>query len=125
MKWASCFLYEKDNVCETRVPFHGNVTAEDLDFYAFSKRFYYNKADSRVKITDLNIDLEEFLKTANKETKKEDTKKESSKKSSSLIILGKMDSFPKKGYFPICFYPEIFKIRYNCFNIFPNDIFFF
>jgi len=90
LKRTSCFLYEKDNQCKTRVPFQGKVTATDLDFYAFNKRVYYNKSNSRVKITNLNIDLKKFLKTKKKETKKEDTeKKDKVKQTKSLIILGK------------------------------------
>jgi len=90
LKRTSCFLYEKDDQCKTRVPFQGKVTAKGLDFYAFNKRFYYNKANSRVKITNLNIDLEEFLKAQKQEIKKEDKKKkEKGKQSKSLIILGK------------------------------------
>ncbi len=93
MKWTSCFIYEKDNECQTRVPFQGKVTATDVDFYAFGKRFYYNKSDSRVKITDLNIDLEEFLKAADKKTKKADKTEDRSKQNKSLIILGKKSNF--------------------------------
>ena len=90
LKRASCFLYEKDNQCQSRVPFEGKVTPNDLDFYAFGKRFYYNKASSRVKITNLNIDLEAFLKTAQKKPEKEDAKKKSqTQQNKSLIILGK------------------------------------
>jgi hypothetical protein len=90
LKRTSCFLYEKDEQCKTRVSFQGKITDEDLDFYAFNKRFYYNKANSRVKITNLNIDLEEFLKTQKLERKKEDKKKKDKvKQSKSLIILGK------------------------------------
>ena len=90
LKRTSCFLYEKENQCKTRVPFQGKVTATDLDFYAFNKRFYYNKASSRVKLTNLNIDLEKFLKTKKQDAKKDDTnKKDKVKQSKPLIILGK------------------------------------
>jgi len=89
LKRSSCFLYEKDNQCQSRVPFEGKVTPTDLDFYAFSKRFYYNKASSRVQITNLNIDLDAFLKSAPKKTKKEDVKSKSkAKENRSLVILG-------------------------------------
>jgi len=89
LKRTSCFLYEKDDKCKTRVPFQGKITDKDLDFYAFNKRFHYNKSNSRVKITNLNIDLEEFLKMQKKEIKKEDKKKKDKvKQSKSLIILG-------------------------------------
>ncbi len=90
LKRASCFLYEKDNRCQSRVPFSGKVTPNDLDFYAFGKRFYYNEASSRVKITNLNIDLEAFLKTTQKKPKNEDAaSKSKSRENRSLVILGK------------------------------------
>ena len=38
VKRDSCFLYEKDNTCNTRVPFEGKASAKDVDFYAFDKR---------------------------------------------------------------------------------------
>ena len=98
LKRASCFLYEKDDRCKSRVPFEGKITPEDMDFYAFDKRFYYNEASSRVKITNLNIDLEAFLKTT-KKTKKEDTvKKSQEKQSKSLIILGKKSNLRYGDY---------------------------
>lgn len=86
MKRSSCFLYEKENECKTRVPFEGKVTADNLNFYAFDKRFDYNKAKGRVKITDLNIDLEKFLQSIkeNRNKSRRDTKEDKP-----LIILGK------------------------------------
>ena len=90
LKKTSCFLYEKDDQCKTRVPFQGKVTDKELDFYAFNKRFYYNKNNSRVKLTNLNFDLKKFLNTKKKETKKEETnKKDKGEQNKSLIILGK------------------------------------
>lgn len=90
MKRSSCFLYENETECKTRVPFEGKVTADNLNFYAFDKRFDYNKANGRVKITDLNIDLEKFLlsRKTNKMKGEKDTK-ESGKEDKPLIILGK------------------------------------
>jgi hypothetical protein len=90
LKRTSCFLYEKEDQCRSRVPFEGKVTPTDLDFYAFSKRFYYNQASSRVKITNLNIDLEAFLTSTKKKTKSDDRKKKSKvKQGKPFIILGK------------------------------------
>jgi len=90
LKWTSCFLYEKDDQCKTRVPFQGKVGPKGLDFYAFNKRFYYNKVNSRVKITNLNFDLEKYLNTQKKKEKKKETKKKDTvKEVKSLIILGK------------------------------------
>jgi hypothetical protein len=98
LKRTSCFIYEKDNQCKSRVPFEGKVTPIDIDFYAFSKRFHYNQASSRVKITNLNIDLEAFLKTT-KKTKQEKTKKKGKEEESkSLIILGKKSNLRYEDY---------------------------
>jgi len=93
LKRSSCFLYEKNNVCETRVPFGGNASATDVNFYAFDKRLYFNKAKSRIKIHDLNIDLKKFLATESKKSKK--VKK---KKSRSMVILGKKSNLRYGDY---------------------------
>jgi hypothetical protein len=90
LKRTSCFLYEKDDQCKTRVPFQGTVTHKGLDFYAFNKRFYYNKENSQVELTNLNFDLEKYLDTKKKKAKKKETeKKDTLKESKSLIVLGK------------------------------------
>jgi len=90
LKRRSCFLYEKENQCKSRVPFEGNITALDLDFYAFDKRFHYNKAKSRVKLENLNIDLEKFLKTKKYTEKRETTEeKAKEKQGETLVIMGK------------------------------------
>jgi hypothetical protein len=80
----SCFLYEKNNVCETKVPFQGDASATDVNFYAFNKRLHFNKAKSRIKLHNLNIDLKKFLETESKKSKKVQKKK----KSNSIVILG-------------------------------------
>lgn len=84
LKRSSCFLYEKDDQCKIRVPFKGKIAGNDVDFFAFEKRFHYNKARSRVKLENLNIDLEKFLKLHqnNKDTQ-----------GNHLVILGKNSSF--------------------------------
>jgi len=90
MKRSSCFLYEKDNQCKARVPFEGKLTADNLHFYAFDKRFDYKKAKSRVKITDLNVDLERFLESMErKKGKQVRDSKDGVKAERPLIILGK------------------------------------
>jgi len=63
---ASCFFYEKDNVCLTRVPCSGTITKKGIDFYAFNKRLHFNADRSRVKLKNLNIDLKEFLSSRKK-----------------------------------------------------------
>lgn len=86
----SCVLYEKNKACKIKVPFEGKVTSKDTDMYAFNKRFYYNKAKRRLKLTNLNIDLEKFLQSTKEDKKSEAGKKKTKvKKDSNLIILGK------------------------------------
>jgi hypothetical protein len=75
----SCFFYEKDNVCLTRVPCSGTITKKGVDFYAFNKRLHFNADRSWVKLKNLNIDLKEFLSSKTKTKTK--TKK--------YVIIGK------------------------------------
>ncbi len=85
----SCFFYEKDNVCHTRVPCSGEVTKNGVDFYAFDKRFHFNTDKSRIKLKNLNIDLKKFLSSREK-IKKSEAQKSEAKKSyiKRLVILG-------------------------------------
>ncbi len=76
----SCFFYDKKNVCHTRVPCSGKITKKGIDFYAFNKRFHFNANKSRIKLKNLNIDLEKFLSSRKKGTKGKIKK---------LVILGK------------------------------------
>lgn len=80
LKRSSCVLYEKEDQCETRVPFHAILKPSAFDFYAFDKRVHYSKEKSRLSLQDINIDLEKFLKTQVKESIKEGSK---------LLVLGK------------------------------------
>jgi len=79
----SCFFYEKENICLTRVPCSGTVTKKGVDFYAFNKRLHFNADKSRVKLKNLNIDLKEFLASQ----KKIKTKKKT--KTKRYVIIGK------------------------------------
>jgi len=81
MKRTTCFIYENKDSCKVLVPFEGTVTPNDVDFYAFNKRFHYNKSKDRVELENLNIDLEKFLKSKNKKTE--------SKKAKKIVLLGK------------------------------------
>jgi len=94
VKRNSCFLYEKDNICNTRVPFEGKASAKDVDFYAFNKRLYFNKSKSRIKLNNLNIDLKKFLEGEGKKSKKSLKKK----KSKSIVILGKKSNLRYGDY---------------------------
>ena len=52
LKRSSCVLYEKEDKCQTRVPFQATLTPSDFDFYAFDKRVHYNKAKSRLRLQE-------------------------------------------------------------------------
>ena len=86
MKPKECFFYEKQNVCKTRIPFHGTASKKNVYFYAFGKRIRYDKLKSHIHIKDINIDLKVFLekKQKNKKTKKQ----KKSKTSKKTIIIG-------------------------------------
>jgi len=84
LRKPSCVLYEKNNACKVKVPFEGKITGKDTNLYAFNKRFYYNKSKSRLKLTNLNIDLKKFLQST-----KNNKKKSKVKKKNKLVILGK------------------------------------
>jgi len=80
----SCFFYEKDNVCLTRVQCSGVITKKGVDFYAFNKRLHFNESKSRIELKNLNIDLKEFLSS---ELKTKNSK--SSKNRKKYVIVGK------------------------------------
>lgn len=89
-KRKSCFFYDKSNICHTRVPFRGKVTKNNIDFYAFDKRLYFNADKSLIKLNDLNIDIKKFLESKEKSEKKSTAKK--------LIILGKKSNLRYAGH---------------------------
>ncbi len=80
LKRKSCFFYDKENVCHTRVSCSGKVTRNGIDFYAFDKRLHFSESKSRIKLKNLNIDLKKFLASRDKIQKKSKAKK--------LVILG-------------------------------------
>jgi len=82
VKRKACFLYEKENVCATRVIFEGKATPKNVSFNAFNKRLFYDKTKSRIKLKNLNIDLKKFLEQEKKSTIKKPNK------SKKLVILG-------------------------------------
>lgn len=89
LKRTTCFLYEEDHQCKARVPFWAKVSANDIDFFAFEKRFYYNKAKSQIKLTNLNFDLAKFLETEKKESRKEKANTaDTTTQQKSLVFLG-------------------------------------
>lgn len=85
MKRKSCFLYEKEDACFASVPYHGKVTENDVQFYAFNDRLYYQKSKSRLTLKSINIDLKKFLAQESKSVKK----RKKVKKGTKLVIIGK------------------------------------
>lgn len=99
LKRSSCFLYEKNNLCQTRVPFEGDASATDVNFYAFDKRVHFNKTKSRIHITNLNIDLKKFLDMGgDRQKKRRKEKKKKRKKGKNLIIIGKKSNLRYNEY---------------------------
>jgi len=94
MNRSACFLYNNKNVCNTKVPFEGTANKKNVDFYAFDKRFHYNKAKERIVLKNINIDLKKFLENE----KKSKAKPIKSKKSKKLIILGQKSNLRYDDY---------------------------
>ncbi len=88
----SCFLYQNEDECLTKISLIGKITPNNIDFYAFDKRLYYNKLQSTIKLQNINIDLKKFLNENKKYERKSENEKKSVKKSQKknqhLIILG-------------------------------------
>lgn len=83
MRRESCFLYEKENACFSKIPYHGKVTPKDVQLYALDDRFYYQKSKSRLTLKGINIDLKRFLSQDRGSVKKKKVKK-----GTKVIILG-------------------------------------
>ncbi|MDM5271001.1 AsmA-like C-terminal domain-containing protein [Sulfurovum sp. zt1-1] len=91
----TCFFYEGDDLCHTKVPCSGTITPKGIDFYAFDKRLHFNETRSRVTLNKLNIDLKRFIEymTTNHE---EGTITE--KKGESLVIIGNKSNLRYENY---------------------------
>lgn len=87
LRRSACFFYEKNGACHTRVPCSGTIKNGQIDFYAFGKRLYYNSKKSRVKVSNLNIDLKKLLTTYQKASKSKPKKGKNRVKP--LVIIGK------------------------------------
>jgi len=78
----ACFLYDKEGICHTRIPFKAKLYKENFNFYAFNKRVHYEAKKSRIKLKNINIDLKKFLAARSK-------KYGQHAKKNTLVILGK------------------------------------
>ena len=50
----TCFFYEGEDVCHTRVQCSGKITPKGIDFYAFNKRLHFNETRSRVTLDQIS-----------------------------------------------------------------------
>lgn len=92
---STCFFYEREDLCHTRVPCSGKVTPKGVDFYAFDKRLHFNEAKSKVTLKDLNIDLEKFIAYSKSQHKSGSI---TPKKGESLVIIGKNSNLRYQEY---------------------------
>lgn len=91
----TCFFYEGDDLCHTRVPCSGKITPKGIDFYAFNKRLHFNETKSRVMLNRLNIDLKRFLQYLSTQYEEGSI---TGKKGESLVIIGKESNLRYKNY---------------------------
>jgi hypothetical protein len=82
LKRNSCFFYDNDNICHTRIPCSGKITEDGLIFNAFDNRLKVNMSKSLVQLKNLNIDLEAFFRAKDKNKIAQD-------KGEKIVILGK------------------------------------
>ena len=59
--WDECFLFEKDDVCESRIPFRGTVKNGNMRLYAFGKKLTYDSKKSLIWLDTMNVDLKQLL----------------------------------------------------------------
>jgi hypothetical protein len=97
VKIESCFFYDKSNLCYTSIPIEGmlDLKSEEVELYAFQKRFHYNSKKAQVTLRGLNIDLKRFIeeqKRIHKSVKKEALPKKK------LVIIGKKSELRYNKY---------------------------
>ncbi len=59
--WDECFLFEKDDVCESRIPFSGTVKNGNMRLNAFGKKLTYDSKKSLIWLDAMNVDLKQLL----------------------------------------------------------------
>ncbi len=59
----SCFFYNKNNICHTKIKCNGTVKNDKFIFNAFDNKLKIDMHKSKINVSNLNIDLNEFLKT--------------------------------------------------------------
>ncbi len=71
IKRSECILYENEDTCEASIPFLATLTPSDFDFDALGGRIHYSESQARLKLQDINIDLEKLLTQESKKRTKE------------------------------------------------------
>ncbi len=61
IKRNSCFFYDKNNVCHTRVICKGEVSKNKFILNAFDDRLKIDMSKSKINVNNLNIDLKAFF----------------------------------------------------------------
>jgi len=95
LKRSTCFFYEGDDVCHTRVPCSGKITPKGIDFYAFDQRLHFNETRSKITLNELNIDLKKFIHYLTTQHEKGNITR---KKGESLVIVGKKSNLRYDNY---------------------------
>jgi len=91
LKRDSCFFYDSNETCHTKIPCTGVVSKDKFILKAFKDRLYVNLNKSIIEVNNLNIDLKEFLKTREKNSNL-------STKSKNLNIYGKKSTIRYDEY---------------------------
>jgi len=94
LKRNSCFFYDKNNVCHTRVPCKGKVSPKEFIFKAFNDRLYIDIVKAAMRVHDLNIDLKAFFESREKNMRSA----ASSGKKKTIRITGKKSKLRYEDY---------------------------
>ena len=101
LKRDACVFYER-GACMIRVPFEGEKNQNDLNIYAFDKRFHYKKSADRITIKNLNVDLAALIKSRKTQTEKKPPQTDSlvARKTNAnpLVIVGKQSHLRYEKY---------------------------
>ena len=94
LKRNSCFFYDRNDICHTRVPCKGKISKNEFIFQAFNDRLYINVVKSIMRVNNLNIDLKEFFDSREKNMRAST----SSRKRKTIHIIGKKSKIRYKEY---------------------------
>ena len=94
LKRNSCFFYDRNNVCHTRVPCKGKVSKKEFIFKAFNDRLYIDIVKAIMRVHDLNIDLKAFFDSREKNMRSNS----SAGKKKTIRITGKKSKLRYEDY---------------------------